>query len=65
MNPVLPTDDDDCAAWIADDNGIRFISSEELEAMPESVTDLINLGFMTRTNGMLVGPSFERLKKAI
>lgn len=58
----MPTDDDDCAAWVMDrDCNVRFISSEELGALPEFVTDTINIGCLAAEGGKMYSPSLEML----
>ena len=58
----MPTDDDDCAAWAMSLNkDVRFISSGELEALPEFITDTINIGQVAVTNGQIYSPSLEQL----
>jgi len=59
----MPTDDDDCAAWVMNVNkdDARFISSEELEALPEFITDTINIGQVAVTSGQIYSPSLEQL----
>lgn len=58
----MPTDDDDCAAWVMDrDRNVRFISSEELAKMPEFVTDTINIGCLAIEDGLMVSPTLDQL----
>lgn len=58
----MPTDDDDCAAWVMDQNRkVRFISSEELARMPEFVTDTINTGWLAAHDGFTVSSSLNQL----
>ncbi len=58
----MPTDDDDCAAWVMDQNrNVRFISSEELAKMPEFVTDTINIGTLAAHDGLMISSSFDQL----
>lgn len=58
----MPTDDDDCAAWVMDQNrNVRFISSEELAEMPEFVTDTINIGCLAVEGGLMISPSLDQL----
>lgn len=58
----MPTDDDDCAAWAMSLNkdNVRFISSKELEALPEFITETINIGQVASTNGQIYSPSLEQ-----
>lgn len=63
----MPTDDDDCAAWIMDQRrNVRFISSEELGAMPEFVTDTINMGCLAVEGELMISPNqlFEESENA-
>lgn len=58
----MPTDDDDCAAWVMDQNrDVRFISAEELDAMPEFVTETINIQCLAAHEGLMVSPTLDRL----
>ena len=58
----LPTDDDDCAAWIMDkDRDVRFISSEELALLPEFVTDTINAGCLAVEDKLMISSSLGQL----
>ncbi len=58
----LPTDDDDCAAWIVDkDRDVRFVSSEELALLPEFVTDTINIGCLAVEDKLMISPSLGQL----
>ncbi len=58
----MPTDDDDCAAWVMDQNrNVRFISSEELAKMPEFVTETINVGCLAVEGGLMVSHSLDQL----
>ena len=58
----MPTDDDDCAAWVMDrDRNVRFISSEELAKMPEFVTDMVNTGWLAVHDGLTVSSSLDQL----
>lgn len=58
----MPTDDDDCAAWVMDyQRNVRFISSRELGAMPEFVTDTINIGCLAAEGGLMVSSSLNQL----
>ena len=58
----MPTDDDDCAAWVMDRNrNVRFISAKELEAMPEFVTDTINIGCLAVFGGQMISSTMDQL----
>lgn len=58
----MPTDDDDCAAWVMDQNrNVRFISGEELQRMPEFVTDTINIGCLAVEGELSVSSSLDQL----
>lgn len=58
----MPTDDDDCAAWVMDQNrNVRFISAEELDAMPESVTEMVNIRRLVVEDGLTVSSSLDQL----
>jgi len=58
----IPTDDDDCAAWIMDqDRNVRFVSAEELGDMPEFVTDTINIHCLAVHEGLMVSSSLDQL----
>lgn len=60
----MPTDDDDCAAWVMDrDRSVRFISAEKLAALPEFVTDTINVGCLAIEGGLMVSSSVDQLLK--
>ncbi len=60
----LPTDDDDCAAWVMDENrDVWFISSKELATMPEVVTDTINIGCLAVEDGLMISSNLDQLFK--
>ena len=57
----MPTDNDDCAAWIMDQQrNVRFISSRELGTMPEFVTDTINMGCLAVEGELMISPSLDQ-----
>jgi len=59
----MPTDDDDCAAWVMDkERNVRFISSEELERdFPEFVIDTINIHCLAACNDKMISCSLDQL----
>ncbi len=58
----MPTDDDDCAAWVMDrSRNVWFISSDELDAMPEFVTDTINMGLLVKEGELMVSSNLDQL----
>lgn len=58
----MPTDDDDCAAWVMDQNrDVRFISADELDSMPESVAEMINIGCLVEAGSLRISSTLDLL----
>jgi len=58
---ITVTDDMDVACfslvWDGDKPVINTVSSDELEALPEWVTDTINIGMIATHGGVMYGPN--------
>ena len=57
------TDDIDiaCYSWDGNSSVVNSVSSEELEALPEWITDSINIGEICSYDGLMYGPSESSL----